>query len=246
MKKCALISVSNKENIESFAKGLVEQDYEIISTGGTLTAIQDAGIPARAVKAVTDFPESLDGRVKTLHPFIHGGLLADMKNPAHAEQLKDHAIQPIDMVVVNLYPFKQTLAKAGVSEAEIVENIDIGGPTMLRAAAKNFSNVAVVVDPADYKQVLADIKQDDFDEAKRKQLAAKVFRHTAHYDAMIAGYFAEQTDEIFPETYSVTYEKVQTLRYGQNPHQQAAVYREPQHVAMSLAAAKDRKSKRQN
>jgi len=238
MKKRALISVSNKENIETFAKGLVEQDYEIISTGGTLTAIQDAGIPARAVETVTDFPEILDGRVKTLHPFIHGGLLADMKNPAHAEQLKGHGIKAIDMVVVNLYPFKQTLAKAGVSEAEIVENIDIGGPTMLRAAAKNFSNVAVVVDPTDYEQVLADIKQDDFDEEKRKQLAAKVFRHTAHYDAMIASYFAEQTDEIFPETYSVTYEKVQTLRYGENPHQQAAFYREPQHVAMSLAAAK--------
>ncbi len=238
MKKRALISVSNKENIESFAKGLVEQDYEIISTGGTLIAIQEAGIPARAVETVTDFPEILNGRVKTLHPFIHGGLLADMKNPAHAEQLKDHGIKAIDMVVVNLYPFKQTLAKAGVSESEIVENIDIGGPTMLRAAAKNFSNVAVVVDPADYEQVLADIKQDEFDEAKRKQLAAKVFRHTAHYDAMIASYFSEQTDEIFPETYSVTYEKVQTLRYGENPHQQAAFYREPQHVAMSLAAAK--------
>src|SRR5699024_4677518 len=143
MKKCALISVSNKENIESFAKGLVEQDYEIISTGGTLTAIQDAGIPARSVEAVTDFPEILAGRVKTLHQFIHGGLLADMKNPAHAEQLKDHAIQPIDMVVVNLYPFKQTLAKAGVSEAEIVENSDSGGPTRVRAAAKQFSNDAV-------------------------------------------------------------------------------------------------------
>src|SRR5699024_7584762 len=154
------------------------------------------------------------------------------------EQLKDHAIQPIDMVVVNLYPFKQTLAKAGVSEAEIGGNIDIGGPPMLRAAAKNFSNVAVVVDPAGDEQVLAGIQPDEFDEAKRKQVAAKVFRHTAHCDAMIAGYFAEQTDEIFPETYSVTYEKVQTLRYGENPQQQAAFYREPQHVAMSLAAAK--------
>lgn len=238
MKKRALISVSNKENIESFAKGLIEQDYEIISTGGTLTAIQEAGIPARAVETVTDFPEILDGRVKTLHPFIHGGLLADMNNPAHDEQLKDHGIQAIDMVVANLYPFKQTLAKAGVSEAEIIENIDIGGPTMLRAAAKNYSNVAVVVDPADYEQVLKDVKQDTLNEGKRKQLAAKVFRHTAHYDAMIARYFAEQTDEVFPETYSVTYEKVQTLRYGENPHQQAAFYREPQHVAMSLAAAK--------
>src|SRR5699024_2222022 len=153
MKKRALISISNKENIESFAKGHVEQDYEIISTGGSLTAIQDARIAARAVQTVTGFPVIVDARVKTLHTLTHGGLLSDMKNPAHAEQLKDHAIQPIDMVVVNLYPFKQTLAKAGVSEAEIVENIDIGGPTMLRAAAKNFSNVAVVVDPADYEQV---------------------------------------------------------------------------------------------
>lgn len=238
MKKRALISVSNKEHIESFAKGLVEQDYEIISTGGTLKAIQDAGIPAEAVETITDFPEILDGRVKTLHPFIHGGLLADMKNPAHAAQLKDYQIQPIDMVVVNLYPFKQTLAKAGVSEAEIVENIDIGGPTMLRAAAKNFKNVAVVVDPSDYEQVLADLREDTLTDEKRKQLAGKVFRHTANYDAMIARYFTEQAGEVFPETYSVTYEKVQTLRYGENPHQEAAFYREPQHVAMSLASAK--------
>src|SRR5690625_3948013 len=161
-----------------------------------------------------------------------------MKNPAHAEQLKDHGIKAIDMGLVSFYPCKQTLANAGVSGSQIRENIDVGGPTTLRAAAKNFSNVAVVVDPADYEQVLADIKQHECDEAKRKQLAAKVFRHTAHYDAMIASYFSEQTDEIFPETYSVTYEKVQTLRYGENPHQQAAFYREPQHVAMSLAAAK--------
>lgn len=238
MKKRALISVSNKTHIESFARGLAEQDYEIISTGGTLAAIQDAGIPARAVETVTDFPEILDGRVKTLHPFIHGGLLADRNNSTHIEQLEDYEIRPIDIVVVNLYPFKETLAKTGVSEAEIVENIDIGGPSMLRAAAKNFSNVTVVVDPADYEQVLADIKEDALTPEKRKQLAAKVFRHTANYDALIANYFTAQSDDVFPENYTVTYEKVQTLRYGENPHQQAAFYRQPNHTAWSLAAAK--------
>lgn len=238
MKKRVLISVSNKEHIASFVRGLVEQDYEIISTGGTLATIQNAGIPALAVETVTDFPEILDGRVKTLHPFIHGGLLADRNNPEHLEQLENHKIQSIDMVVANLYPFKQTLAKSGVSEVEIVENIDIGGPSMLRAAAKNFSNVTVVVDPADYEQVLTDLKEDTLTMEKRKHLATKVFRHTANYDAMIANYFTEQVGDIFPESYTVTYERVQSLRYGENPHQRAAFYREPNNTAWSLATAK--------
>jgi phosphoribosylaminoimidazolecarboxamide formyltransferase/IMP cyclohydrolase len=238
MNKRALISVSNKEGIETFAKGLADLGYEIISTGGTLRQVQEAGIPAKAVEEVTGFPEILDGRVKTLHPSVHGGLLADMKNADHAGQLEAHGIRPIDMVVVNLYPFKETLAKDGVSEAEIVENIDIGGPTMLRASAKNFKNITVVVDPADYEQVLSDVKAGVLTDEKRKHLAAKVFRHTANYDAMIAGYFTEKTGETFPENYTVTYEKVQTLRYGENPHQQAAFYRDPNNASWSLAAAK--------
>lgn len=238
MKKRALISVSNKDNITAFAQGLQDLDYEIISTGGTLRVIQEAGIPAQAVDEVTGFPEILDGRVKTLHPFIHGGLLAKRDNQAHLDQLKENQITPIDMVVVNLYPFKETLEREGVSNEEIIENIDIGGPSMLRAAAKNFADVATLVDPADYEAILEALRNDQLDWKKRQQLAAKVFRHTAHYDAMIANYFSAQTEEAYPETYTVTYEKVQTLRYGENPHQEAAFYRTPLPVRNSLRAAK--------
>src|SRR5690625_3597459 len=183
MRKRALISVSNKQNLVPFAQQLENLNYEIISTGGTLKLLLDAGIEAKSVETVTGFPEILDGRVRTLHPNVHGGLLAKREEPSHLEALKENDISPIDIVVVNLYPFKETVTKAGVSEAEIIENIDIGGPTMLRAAAKKFSNVAVVVDPADYEQVLEDIKQDVFHEAERKQLPAEVFCITKNYDA---------------------------------------------------------------
>lgn len=234
MKKRALISVSNKENVADFAKGLTALDYEILSTGGTLKALQDAGVEAKAVEEVTGFPEILNGRVKTLHPMIHGGLLAKRDNENHVEQLKDHGIHPIDIVVVNLYPFKQTLEQTDVTEAEIIENIDIGGPTMVRAAAKSFADVSIIVDPADYDSVLTSLKVDQLDFAERKRLAAKAFRHTAQYDALIANYF---TDEEFPDNYTVTYEKKQTLRYGENPHQSAAFYKNAQNTAMSLASA---------
>lgn len=237
MKKRALISVSNKAGITSFATGLTECGYEIISTGGTLRVLKEAGIPAKAVDDITGFPEILDGRVKTLHPFIHGGLLAKRDNPSHQEQLEENNISPIDMVVVNLYPFKQTLEREGVSADEIIENIDIGGPTMLRAAAKNYADVTVAVDPADYEFILDAIRQDKLDLRKRERLAAKVFRHTAHYDAMISRYFTTETEEEYPETYTITYEKVQTLRYGENPHQQAAFYKNPIHKNDSLATA---------
>ncbi|NAO99194.1 bifunctional phosphoribosylaminoimidazolecarboxamide formyltransferase/IMP cyclohydrolase [Halomonas sp. MG34] len=237
MKKQALISVSDKTNITTFAQGLVDLDYDILSTGGTLKALKEAGIPAKAVDEVTGFPEILGGRVKTLHPFIHGGLLAKRSDADHMNQLEENNIAPIDMVVVNLYPFKQTLQKEGVSGDEIIENIDIGGPTMLRAAAKNFADVAVVVNPSDYETVIAGLRADSFGKAERKKLAAKVFQHTANYDAMIARYFSEETEEAFPETYTVTYEKVQSLRYGENPHQQAAFYQNPLHKGWSLAAA---------
>lgn len=237
MKKRALISVSNKAQIVEFAKGLVELDFEIVSTGGTLKLLQEADVPAIAIDEVTGFPEILDGRVKTLHPKVHGGLLAKRSEPNHLEQLKVNAIEPIDMVVVNLYPFKETLAKEGVSHEEIIENIDIGGPTMLRAAAKNFEDVMVVVDPEDYDSILNALKNEQVDYAFRRQLAAKVFRHTAQYDTLIARYFMTQTEELFPETVSFTYEKVQTLRYGENPHQKAAFYRDPQDKGASLASA---------
>ncbi|WP_085993304.1 bifunctional phosphoribosylaminoimidazolecarboxamide formyltransferase/IMP cyclohydrolase [Oceanobacillus senegalensis] len=236
--KRALISVSDKQNVVEFAKGLVELDYEIISTGGTLKKIQEAGIAARAIDDITGFPEIMDGRVKTLHPKVHGGLLAKRSNPDHMNQMEENEIHPIDMVVVNLYPFKQTLEKTGVSKEEIIENIDIGGPTMLRSAAKNFEDVTVVVDPADYDSILEALQTDGLDDEKRIQLAAKVFRHTANYDAMIAEYFLGETKEEFPETYTVTYEKVQSLRYGENPHQNAAFYKQPIVKSMSLAAAK--------
>ena len=238
MKKRALISVSNKENIAEFAKGLTDLDYEIISTGGTLSLLTEAGIPARGVEDITGFPEILDGRVKTLHPNVHGGLLAKKSDSSHQQQLKENKIDPIDIVVVNLYPFKQTLTKEGVSDEEIIENIDIGGPTMLRAAAKNFTDVAVVVDPDDYEQVLASLKENKLGHEQRQTLAAKVFRHTANYDAMIARYFSTQTNEEFPENYTVTYEKVQSLRYGENPHQKAAFYKDPIETSLSLASAK--------
>ncbi|TFJ92612.1 bifunctional phosphoribosylaminoimidazolecarboxamide formyltransferase/IMP cyclohydrolase [Lentibacillus salicampi] len=235
MKKQALISVSDKTGIADFAKGLAELDYDIISTGGTLRTIQEAGIEATAVEDITGFPEMLDGRVKTLHPVIHAGLLAKRDNDAHKQQLAEKGIKPIDIVVVNLYPFKQTFDQPNVTETDIIENIDIGGPTILRAAAKSFRNVTAVVDPEDYEKVLQAVQHDKLDTTMRKTLAAKVFRHTAQYDTLIAGYF---TDEAFPENYTITYEKVQTLRYGENPHQEAAFYKTPIESPMSLASAR--------
>jgi len=238
MKKRALISVSDKQNIVEFASGLVDLGFEIISTGGTLSVLQDAGVPAIAVDQVTGFPEILDGRVKTLHPMVHGGLLAKRSNPDHLKQLEENQINPIDMVVVNLYPFKQTLERNGVSKEDIIENIDIGGPTMLRSAAKNFVDVMVVVDPKDYDSILEGLRNNSITLDIHQSLAAKVFRHTANYDAMIANYFLTQTGEKFPETYTATYEKVQSLRYGENPHQEAAFYKNPIQNGLSLATAK--------
>src|SRR5690625_694721 len=216
----------------------MDLDYEILSTGGTLQKLQEAGIPATSVDSVTGFPEILDGRVKTLHPSIHGGLLAKRSSSTHREQLEENDILPIDMVVVNLYPFKQTLEKEGVSAEEIIENIDIGGPAMLRASAKNFADVTVVVDLSDYDSILKDMQENQLTIGARQKLAAKVFRHTANYDAMIAGYFTEVTEEEFPETYTITYEKVQVLRYGENPHQKAAFYKKSLNTNGSLADAK--------
>ncbi|WP_096271585.1 bifunctional phosphoribosylaminoimidazolecarboxamide formyltransferase/IMP cyclohydrolase [Paucisalibacillus globulus] len=238
MKKRALISVSDKQNIVEFASGLVDLGFEIISTGGTLSVLQDAGVPAIPVDQVTGFPEILDGRVKTLHPMVHGGLLAKRSNPDHLKQLEENQINPIDMVVVNLYPFKQTLERNGVSKEDIIENIDIGGPTMLRSAAKNFVDVMVVVDPKDYNSILEGLRNNSINLELHQRLAAKVFRHTANYDAMIANYFLTQTGEKFPETYTATYEKVQSLRYGENPHQEAAFYKNPIQNGLSLATAK--------
>lgn len=185
MKKRALISVSDKQKIVEFAQGLVELDYEIISTGGTLKTLQNAGVPAISIDQVTGFPEIMDGRLKTLHPKVHGGLLGKRSNPDHLQQMEANEIEPIDVVVVNLYPFKQTLVSEGVTKEEIIENIDIGGPTMLRSAAKNFEDVLVVVDPEDYTPILEGIKDASINLEFRQKLAAKVFRHTTNYDAII-------------------------------------------------------------
>jgi phosphoribosylaminoimidazolecarboxamide formyltransferase/IMP cyclohydrolase len=237
-KKRALISVSDKQGITELAKGLSDLGYELISTGGTKKALEEAGIPVISVSDVTGFPEILEGRVKTLNPLIHGGLLAKFDQPEHQQQLEQHGIIPIELVVVNLYPFQQTIAKPDVTVAEAIENIDIGGPTMLRAAAKNHQYVTVVVDPDDYPRVLTELKISGAVQPEtRRKLAAKVFRHTAAYDAMIAEYMTELSGEEHPEKLTVTYELKQTLRYGENPHQEAAFYRKPLGSSFSIANA---------
>lgn len=240
MKKRALISVSDKTGIVTFAKDLVKHNYEIISTGGTKQALDDAGIPTLSIEEVTGFPEILDGRVKTLHPMIHGGLLAKMTNPAHVDTLKKFEIQPISFVVVNLYPFKETIQKPGITEDEAIEQIDIGGPSMLRSSAKNFASVTVVVDKDDYPKLAEEL--DTYGETQlttRKKLALKVFQHTAAYDARIADYLAEHTEKNpFPDELLLQYEKKQVLRYGENPHQQAAFYVQNPAPAGTIASTK--------
>jgi phosphoribosylaminoimidazolecarboxamide formyltransferase / IMP cyclohydrolase len=237
-KKRALISVSDKNGILDFAKELVSLGFEIISTGGTKKALQEQGIPVLGVSDVTGFPEILEGRVKTLNPFIHGGLLAKHDDVQHQKQLEEHSIDPIQVVCVNLYPFQQTIAKPDVTTEDAIENIDIGGPAMLRASAKNHQHVTVVVDPIDYTKVIEELKADGKTTLEtRRKLAAKVFRHTAAYDALIAEYMTELTQEETPEKLTVTYELKQSLRYGENPHQKAAFYRKPLGSTFSIANA---------
>ncbi|MCT6822960.1 MAG: bifunctional phosphoribosylaminoimidazolecarboxamide formyltransferase/IMP cyclohydrolase [Apilactobacillus sp.] len=235
MKKLALLSVSDKNGIVEFANQLVERDFEIISTGGTLKTLLDNGVAATAVEEITNFNEMLDGRVKTLHPRIHAGILARRDNPEHMEQLKEQSIGLIDLVCVNLYPFKETIEKPDVTYADAIENIDIGGPSMLRAAAKNSQDVIVITDVNDYADYIQRYDEGNIDLAYRSGLAAKVFRHTAAYDALIANYL---TKEEFPDKLTVTYEKVEDMRYGENSHQQAAYYKEPIPETYSLANAK--------
>lgn len=228
MVKRALISVSDKTGIVEFAQKLNDLGVSIISTGGTFKVLKEAGIPVINISDVTGFPECLDGRVKTLHPNIHAGLLAMRSNPEHMKQVEELNVELIDMVVVNLYPFKQTIMKPNVTLADAIENIDIGGPTMLRAAAKNYQDVSVVIDPTDYEQVLSEIKETGAVSVKTNfYLAAKVFNHTAYYDTMIANYLRDKAGlPKYPDTISMTFEKVQDMRYGENPHQSAAFYKE--------------------
>jgi phosphoribosylaminoimidazolecarboxamide formyltransferase/IMP cyclohydrolase len=234
----ALISVSDKTGIVEFAKKLVEQKVEIISTGGTKKVLDDAGIKTIGIEEVTGFPEMMDGRVKTLHPLIHGGLLGRRDVDSHMQSMEEHGITPIDYVVVNLYPFKETISKEEVTLEDAIENIDIGGPSMLRSAAKNYDAVTVVVDAADYETVIAELEADGQTSFEtRQKLAAKVFRHTASYDAMIAGYLTNVVGEEAPEKVTLTYDKKQSLRYGENSHQEAVFYEEPLAVDYSIAQA---------
>lgn len=228
MVKRALISVSDKTGIVEFANELDKMGIEIVSTGGTAKTLSDAGIKVINISDVTGFPECLDGRVKTLHPKVHAGLLAIRSNEEHMKQIRDLGIEPIDMVIINLYPFKQTILKGHVELEEAIENIDIGGPTMLRAAAKNYQDVVVLVDPKDYAVILEEMKSSKEISIKTKfKLAYKVFEHTSHYDTLIAKYLRDKIgEEFFPETLSLTFEKTQEMRYGENPHQKAVFYKE--------------------
>ena len=231
----ALVSVSDKTGVVEFCRGLVDLGIEILSSGGTAAALSAEGIPVVAVADVTGAPEILDGRVKTLHPKIHGGILADRRRPQHMRQLDDYGIAPIDLVVCNLYPFERTASRAGVVDNEALEQIDIGGPAMVRAAAKNWPSVTVLVDPREYADVLAAIRaQGGVPDGMRRSLAARAFEHTAAYDSAISSYFAR--DEELPASVILRFQKLGDLRYGENPHQTASFYRNPG-TATGIAAA---------
>ncbi|MEW6574714.1 MAG: bifunctional phosphoribosylaminoimidazolecarboxamide formyltransferase/IMP cyclohydrolase [Bacillota bacterium] len=226
MKRRALISVSDKTGVVEFAQGLSKLGWEIVSTGGTFKTITNAGVEATYVSEVTGFPEILGGRVKTLHPKVHGGILA-LRTEEHLSQLREQGITPIDLVAVNLYPFRQTVSREGVTLADAVENIDIGGPAMIRAAAKNHQYVIVVVNPGRYAAILEALQAGEVGADLRLALAQEAFAHTAHYDAAITGYLNSLTgDERFPREMTLAFDLVGSLRYGENPHQQAAFYRD--------------------
>ncbi len=228
MKKRALLSVSDKTGIQEFARGLVDRGWELLSTGGTARAIRDAGLPVLEVAEVTGHPEMMEGRVKTLHPAVHAGLLARRDNAEDLAALEAQGYAPIDLVAVNLYPFRETIAKAGVTLPEAIEKIDIGGPTMIRSAAKNHKDVWVVVEPGDYPGVLSALDEGGDQEIFKKKLAAKVFRHVSNYDDAIANFLVAQEGETeeagFPKGLSIRAHRIQTCRYGENPDQAAAFY----------------------
>ncbi len=221
----AIVSVSDKTGVTDFAEGLSQLGFEVFSTGGTKKALAQAGVPVRGVSEITGFPEILNGRVKTLHPMVHGGILARRDLSSHLEELVKNDIETIDLVVVNLYPFVQTVVKEGVTLEEALENIDIGGPTMIRAAAKNFPGVIVVIDPADYPVVLEKLKKGGVDLLERKRLAQKAFQHVAIYDTAISQYLGQDMEGL-PDMMTIALEKRYRLRYGENPHQSASFYNE--------------------
>jgi len=238
--KRALISVSDKTGIVPFAKALAARGVELLSTGGTAKRLRDSGLHVIDVSEVTGFPECLDGRVKTLHPKVHGGILARRDMASHMDQLQTLEIETIDYVIINLYPFKSTIEKPGVTLEDAIENIDIGGPTMLRSAAKNYKDVTVVVQPEDYQRVMEELDRDGQVSLETKyDLALTVFKHTAAYDAMISNYLHNlQAPGTYPDKLTLSYEKVEDLRYGENPHQSAAFYRETGQTKGTLADAK--------
>ena len=236
--KRVLVSVFNKEGIIDFVKELEKLGWEIISTGGTSKILKDVGIEVLDVEVVTGFPEILDGRVKTLNPYIHGGLLYKRNNPSHVDTIKEMEIYPIDMVVNNLYPFEETVNKIGVSQDEIIENIDIGGPSMIRAAAKNYEDVSVIIDPKDYNLVLEELKSNGETKiSTRLYLARKVFNYTAYYDTLISNYFNGIEKVQFPDYLTLGYKSKQELRYGENPHQTAAFYKEAGKIEGTIAGS---------
>ena len=228
LKKRVLISVSDKTGVVDFAKELDALGYDILSTGGTALVLRKAGLHVLNVSDITGFPECLDGRVKTLHPMVHAGILAVRSNPEHMKQLRELNVLPIDVVAINLYPFKQTILQEKVTREEAIENIDVGGPAMLRAAAKNWQDVSVIVNPDDYKTVISELKAlNTVTKTTKLKLAYKVFEHTSAYDTLIAKYLQTETEsDLFPDTLTLTYDKVQDMRYGENPHQRAAFYKE--------------------
>jgi phosphoribosylaminoimidazolecarboxamide formyltransferase/IMP cyclohydrolase len=244
----ALLSVSNKDGIVELARNLVDMDVLILSTGGTGRALKEAGIPYTPVSEHTGFPEILDGRVKTLHPRVHGGILARHDDPEHVATLAEHQIPPIGLVAVNLYPFSETIRKEGVSLEEAIEKIDIGGPTLVRAAAKNFAHTTIAVDPEDYPKVVAEMRANKGETSAetRWNLARKAFHHTAAYDAAISGYFEKlsaKDDEGLPPNINLSLVRQASLRYGENPHQRAALYRPQFHPPIGVVAAKQHHGK---
>ncbi|MEZ6242284.1 MAG: bifunctional phosphoribosylaminoimidazolecarboxamide formyltransferase/IMP cyclohydrolase [Phycisphaerales bacterium] len=234
----ALLSVSDKTDLVPFARTLADRGVEIVSTGGTARALTDAGVKVRPIEDLTGFPEIMDGRVKTLHPKVHAALLA--RRDAHADEIREHAVEPIDLVCVNLYPFESTIAKPGVTRDEAIEQIDIGGPSMIRSAAKNADWVAVVTSPRQYDRVVSELEANDGSTtwATRALLAAAAFARTAEYDAAISAYLARTSPTAFPPTLRLSYSKVDDLRYGENPHQQAALYRDPASAGPSIVNAR--------
>jgi phosphoribosylaminoimidazolecarboxamide formyltransferase/IMP cyclohydrolase len=240
--KRALISVSDKTGVVEFAQALSEMGVEIISTGGTAKALAEAGVSVIGISDVTGFPEMMEGRVKTLHPKVHGGLLADRSKAEHLAQAEEHGIKMIDLVAVNLYPFAKTVADPNVKLEDAIENIDIGGPSMVRSASKNFASVTIIVDPADYEAVLAEMKENQGEtlQETRAKLATKAFTHTAAYDTMISSFMQGRfmSEERFPNLLDLRFEKIQDLRYGENPHQNAAFYKTPSYSGPGIANAR--------